>query len=369
MFYSYKIANFAKKGKSSLKDIFTTSSKGIFVVAFIIISSFYLSSCKRVNIEDHDVGESVDGFNRVSLPVYVNIDDLEFDDTANIAGIENIEAKLFYFDNLSEPFLNLNLDLDWYFDKIIDFENDYYELVLVKNRPKEHDAFMQILVSFEKSTNDAISALLLCVDNYYEELGKLETELWESVIDKDKSVKISKKYNSISSNKKRDLIDLMHTDNQTKQVSEVEETYKLGENGVFEFVKREIYADISNKAKVKSYKSVVAFINQEVENTISSENLYDDWLFVNANIQNELLNHKVSYQQVLDNFENVIIRNFQNEEVDTINFTPILENFDSGFLLIKSNSEPLILPFGEYEDLINKMSDYFSFKIFTEDLE
>jgi hypothetical protein len=134
-------------------------------------------------------------------------------------------------------------------------------------------------------------------------------------------------------------------------------------------VKREIYADISNISKAKSYKTVVAFINQEVENTISSENLYDDWLFVNANIQNELLNHKVSYQQVLDNFENVIIRNFQNEEVDTINFTPILENFDSGFLLIKSNSEPLILPFGEYEDLINKMSDYFSFKIFTEDLE
>ena len=367
MYYLYKIANFSKKRGGGMKVSFMASFKVILVAFFIIISSFYLSSCKRIDGEVPDINENVDSFNRVSLPVYVNIDDLEFDDTSNIICLENIESKLFFFDNLSKPFLDLNLDLDWHFDKILDFENDDFELVLVQNRPKKYDAFMQILISFEKSNKNIKSALLLCVDNYHEEPGKLQTEVWESVIHKDKSIKISKKYDSISSNKKRDLIDLTHTDNQTKQVSEVEETYKLAENGVFEFVKREIYADISNKSRAKSYKSVVAFINQEVENAISSENLYDDWLFVNANIQNELLNHKVSYQQVLDNFESVIIRNFQNDEVDTINFAPVLENFDSGFLLLKSNSEPLILPFGEYDDLINKMSDYFSFQIFTED--
>lgn len=307
-----------------LKKIFIT----IAVIGFI-------AGCKNKHTEEvsYDVTERL-------LPCSIHCGDEQADSLPLI----NLEIFNQFIPFLKvykghKPILTTDIPPEWEVEyKLENLSSDFDIWIISNINEISHKAM--ITLKETETGYKIISGLLIAYSTAIEYTDSLESEEWICDIDKDYTIKVTKRYEKIYSS----VIDTILHENK---LIEYEDIYHISLNGHIEYEKPEIYE--------VDYMAIIQF----ADTSESGVSIDEDWVWNGIHMQEKLEENNILFIKATQDFTNISIRNYHGEEVDKINISSFLTTYSKGYLLLKKGSNPKYQRYCPAEECLQKAFPYF----------
>ncbi len=328
---------------------------------FIILCSVFFSVtfCARDAAESEN--ENANTIQEIGLPIRIIKANTMVSDSSQVLIIDDVSSILCKHEKIQKPVLNFQYDNKWVISYKIRADKSFDIYVVEKH--SDQKAHSKMLITTQKEDpSSVISAVMIAYDNYSEIPGKIETEEWEATIKEDLSLKILKTYNIVASDEKSGYIDVAELSSNAKKKNEVEEIYKISDDGVIEFVENVVFLQPEVTQPILNYRALLAFnmLNENIED------VNDEWILNVAEIQMACQRSGILFFENYENLSSVIIRNEKGDMLDSLNLSKYSQNSSMGYLLLHSKKEPQFVQFQSASDVLKSVSEYFNIDFFDE---
>lgn len=174
----------------------------------------------------------------------------------------------------------------------------------------------------------------------------LETEDWWTARDADGSLLVTKNYEWVQSLTNVSKQDYEADPEQYHRTATYTDRYYINDMGRFE------YAAVEDT--VPEYSAVVFFYDP-----VNKPESWDDYV---PRLQAFCEENDIYYEEVCQDFDQVVIRDFLMNEVVMLNIHPFADMTESGMLLLKKGEEPRTVGFGRYEYMNVAIRRYFKLR-------
>lgn len=234
----------------------------------------------------------------------------------------------------------------------------------VAYQKNKFDSRILVLISTQKNQiSKIISAVYVGLDNYSEISENIEFEEWSTMINPDLSLKVHKQYQLISALEVEKNNDFLENVNTKKSKTEIEETYRIKNNGQIEFINKAVFSEPSVPENKLSYRAVIAFKTSNEED----DPINDEWILNNVEIQNICSYQNILFIQSYDNFNQIVISNESGNIMDTLDISFITNKISKGYVMVQSKNDPSFIEFGEKNDILKAISNYFSIELLLDE--
>lgn len=214
------------------------------------------------------------------------------------------------------------------------------ELWLVQSQSRE---WLYLVITSGFGTQRILDLIPAAVNVANESNDVLETEEWNTLRMPDGSFLVNKNYEWVRSVSKATRQQVMDNPEKYHRESHVVEEYIINDMGRFELV--EITDSIPN------YNAVIFFYNRN-----EKPDAWDDCV---ERLQSFCEENNILYEEVYQNYNQVLIQNYDFSFSVTADITPYVGNVLCGMVLMKKDEEPKTIPFGSYEYMQMSIRRYF----------
>lgn len=214
---------------------------------------------------------------------------------------------------------------------------DERELYLLQSENRE---WMYLVITAGYGSERIIDVLPVSVNFAIQNEEILETEKWICKRSEDGLFQVEKNYEWVRS-VNSDTIEVSKLSDYNR-TSYLIDCYKINEMSRFELVETETEPD---------YKAVVFYYKKDAK-----PEEWDDYIPI---VQSYCEENQIPFVEVNQNFEQVLIRDFELNEIKTIDITPYLSATGSGMILLKKGKEPKSEIFGNYDRMRVEVKRYF----------
>ncbi|MBO4737988.1 MAG: hypothetical protein J5606_00330 [Bacteroidales bacterium] len=238
-------------------------------------------------------------------------------------------------------FTKINISENWIAECEIESFSSDFDIWLITN---EGEPYLKLLVTVAE--NEKFIDLIPIACNVGTEKTKyVESEYWQASIDEEYRIIITKQYDKLYS-----LSDEGYESG--KSVSKkTEDEYYIADNGTFVYVEKNIFNI--------DYKAIVMFADKEK----LLNPLDDEWIWNAITIQENIESLDILFKEVYSDFDKVSIYNYQGEEVDIVDISNFISTTDKGFIILQKDKDPLFVPYGSPQDVLNKAMLFFEMPI------
>lgn len=329
-----------------IKKLFFKICLTFFIISFI--------SCKNNKGSDDSIGNKI--YPELKPPFRIGVNQIQEKDSTFDIELTKFKERLIKSIQIQNPILQFEYQNRWKICYKVNSEKNFD--IYVVEQTDEKDASSLMLITTQKANpQNIISAVMVGLENYIENPNKIEAEDWSAFIDENLSIKVLKKYETIISSNNENLIDLSENSNIKKSIDEIEETYKINDDGSIVFIDKAIFNKQSAIKQDLSYRAVIAFNKINSDDNIENS---DEWMINNVEIQNACQLQNILFIQTFDNFNNVIISNNEGIQLDTIDISIITEKMQKGYVLVHSKMDPSFVDFTDKNTILTAISAYFN---------
>ena len=215
------------------------------------------------------------------------------------------------------------------------------ELWLIQSKSRE---WMYLVITSGFGTQRILDLIPAAVNIANESNDVLETEEWTTFRMPDGSFVVNKNYEWVHSVSKATRQQVMDNPEKYHRENHVVEEYIINDMGRFELVE--------NADTLPNYNAVVFFYNRNEKPEIWDECVERLESFCEEN--------NILYEEVYQNYNQVLIQNYDFSFSVTADITPYVGNVLCGMVLMKKGEEPKTIPFGSYEYMQMSIRRYFS---------
>lgn len=329
----------------------------LIIIGFLIITS----SCNSG--KDSDLSHKTSNYPELKPPFRIGVNQIQEKDSTFDIELNKFKERLIKSIQIQNPILQFEYQNRWKICYKVNSGKNFD--IYVVEQTDEKDASSLMLITTQKANpQNIISAVMVGLENYIENPNKIEAEDWSAFIDENLSIKVLKKYETIISSNNENLIDLSENSNIKKSIDEIEETYKINDDGSIVFVDKAIFNKQSAIKQDLSYRAVIAFNKINSDDNIENS---DEWMINNVEIQNACQLQNILFIQTYDNFNNVLISNNEGIQLDTIDISIITEKMQKGYVLVHSKMDPKFIEYSNKNEIIKAISDYFNIDLYIEE--
>lgn len=214
---------------------------------------------------------------------------------------------------------------------------DGRELYLLQSENRE---WMYLVITAGYGSERVIDALPVSINFAVQEGEILETEKWICKRTEEGLFQVEKSYEWVRS-VNTDTISATGLNDYNK-TSFLIDSYKINEMARFEFVKTEIEPD---------YQAVVFYYKQN-----SKPEEWDEYIPI---VQSYCEENQIPFVEVNQNFEQIVIRDYELNEITTVDITPYISTTGAGMVMMKKGKEPKSEIFGNYNRMRVEVKRYF----------
>lgn len=214
---------------------------------------------------------------------------------------------------------------------------DGRELYLLQSENRE---WMYLVITAGYGSERVIDALPISVNFAVQEGEVLETEKWICKRTEEGLFQVEKNYEWVRS-VNTDTISATELTDYNK-TSFLIDSYKINEMSRFEFVQTETEPD---------YQAVVFYYKQD-----SKPEEWDEYIPI---VQSYCEENQIPFVEVSQNFEQVVIRDYELNEITTVDITPYISSTESGMVMMKKGKEPKCEIFGNFNRMRVEVKRYF----------
>ena len=215
------------------------------------------------------------------------------------------------------------------------------ELWLLQSQSRE---WMYLVITSGFGTQRILDLMPVALNLANESNDVLETEEWTTFRMPDGSFVVNKNYEWVRSVSKATRQQVMDNPEKYHRENHVVEEYIINDMGRFELVE--------NADTLPNYNAVVFFYNRNEKPEIWDECVERLESFCEEN--------NILYEEVYQNYNQVLIQNYDFSFSVTADITPYVGNVLCGMVLMKKGEEPKTIPFGSYEYMQMSIRRYFS---------
>ncbi|MCQ2291543.1 MAG: hypothetical protein MJZ39_00060 [Bacteroidales bacterium] len=215
------------------------------------------------------------------------------------------------------------------------------ELLLLQSESRE---WMYLVVTSGFGTQRILDLIPVAIDVSVQNNDVLETEKWKMNRRPDGSFIITKEYEWIKSLTKATKQDYIANPDKYRKSSLYVDQYSINESGRFE------YTEVVDS--IPDHRTVIFFYNKN-EKPASWDDCVD---YLQAFCED----NNIYYESVYQNYDNVVVRDFNLQNVITVDINPYIGTNTAGMVLIKKDGEPKCIHFGSMEYLQMEIKRYFS---------
>lgn len=211
------------------------------------------------------------------------------------------------------------------------------ELYLLQSQNRE---WMYLVITAGYGSERIIDALPVSVNFAIQNGDVLETEKWICKRTDDGLFQVEKNYEWVRSVNTDTIAASELTD--YNRVSYFVDSYKINEMSRFEFVQTETEPD---------YQAVVFYHSPD-----SKPEEWDEYIPI---VQSYCEENQIPFVEVNQNFDQVVIRDYELNEITTVDITPYLSPTGSGMVMMKKGKEPKSEIFGNFNRMKVEVKRYF----------
>lgn len=328
-----------------------------FVIFCISCFVFAFISCN--NQDDAKTDNLNKIYPELKPPFRIGINQIKEKDSTFEIVLSKYKDRLISTIETQNPILKFNYHDRWKICYKINTKKTF-DIFVVEQHDNQDAHSLMLITSKKEQPQNIISAVIVGLENYAEDVDKIESEDWSAIINENLNIKILKKHEIISSSSKEKIIDFSENTNIKKSIDEVEETYKINDDGSIVFVDKAIFNKQSAIKQDLSYRAVIAFNKINSDDNIENS---DEWMINNVEIQNACQLQNILFIQTYDNFNNVIISNNEGIQLDTIDISIITEKMQKGYVLVHSKMDPNFVDFTDIKTVLKAISAYFNIEL------
>lgn len=332
-----------------------------FVIFCISCFVFAFISCN--NLDDAKTDNLNKIYPELKPPFRIGINQIKEKDSTFEIVLTKYKERLISTIETQNPILKFNYHDRWKICYKIN-TNKTFDIFVVEQHDNQDAHSLMLITSKKEQPQNIISAVIVGLENYTEDVDKIESEDWSAIINENLNIKILKKHEIISSSSKEKIIDFSENTNIIKSIDEVEETYKINDDGSIVFVEKAYFSKPSTQNIDLSYRAVVAFKYTNDENDDLSN---DEWMLNNIEIQNACTSQNIYFCQAYDNFENVFITDNSNNILDTINISFATQQSSKGYVMIHSKHTPSYIEYNDKKIILKAISAYFNLELMIDE--
>lgn len=214
------------------------------------------------------------------------------------------------------------------------------ELWLLQSQSRE---WMYLVITSGFGTQRILDLMPVALNLANEANDVLETEEWSTIRNSDGSFAVSKNYEWVRSVSHATRQQVMENPEKYHRENHVTEVFTINDMGRFEMV--EINDTLPN------YDAVVFFYNRNDKPEMWDECVERLEAFCEEN--------KILYEEAYQNYNQVVIQNYDFSFSTTVDITPYVGNTFCGMVMIKSGEEPKTINFGSFEYMQMSLRRYF----------
>lgn len=214
------------------------------------------------------------------------------------------------------------------------------ELWLLQSESRE---WMYLVVTSGYGTQRILDLMPVAVELSVQNNEILETEKWHMKRQPDGSFIIHKDYEWIRSLTKATKQDYIANPEKYRRSTSYIDQYTINDAGRFE------YTEVSDS--IPEHSAVIFFYNKN-----EKPSTWDDYV---PRLQAYCEDHNIYYEEVYQNYDNVVVRDFGLNNIVTVNINSCIGSTTTGIVLLKKGQEPKCVNYGSYDFMQMEVRRYF----------
>lgn len=214
------------------------------------------------------------------------------------------------------------------------------ELWLMQSKSRE---WMYLAITSGFGTQRILDLMPAAINVANESNDVLETEEWHTIRQSDGSFVVNKNYEWVRSISKATRQQFMADPEKYHRETHVTEHYTINDMGRFEIME--------DTDSLPDYNAVVFFYRRD-----EKPEMWDDCV---ERLQAFCEENKILSEEVYQNYNQVLIQNYDFSFSVNVDITPYVGNSICGMVMIKKDEEPKYVNFGSYEYMQMSIRRYF----------
>lgn len=215
------------------------------------------------------------------------------------------------------------------------------ELWLLQSQSRE---WMYLVITSGFGTQRILDLIPVAVDVAIQKPGCLETEQWWAVREPDGAFAVTKEYEWLRSLTNVSRQDYEANPQKYNRTSSCVDKYYINDMGRFDY-----FAVVEDT--LPDYSAVVFFYD-----AAQKPPAWDDCI---PRMQAFCEENNIFFEEVYQDYSQVIIHDFMLEEVLSIDIIPLIEDTECGMLMLKRGEEPKVVSFGSFDYMQMALRRYF----------
>ncbi len=238
-------------------------------------------------------------------------------------------------------FTKINIRENWIVESKIESFSPNFDIWIIAN---EGEQYIKLLATIDEN-GTFIDAIPIACNVGTEKTKYVESEYWQTQIDEEYRIIITKKYDKLYS-----LSDEGYESGKSYS-KKAEDEYYITDDGTFVYVEKNIFN--------VDYKAIVMFADKEK----LLNPLDDQWIWNAITIQENIESLNILFKEVYSDFDKISIYNYQGEEVDIVDISNFISTADKGFIILQKDKDPLFVPYNSPQNVLNKAMLFFEMPI------
>lgn len=214
------------------------------------------------------------------------------------------------------------------------------ELWLLQSQSRE---WMYLVITSGFGTQRILDLMPVALNLANESNDILETEEWSTIRLSDGSFVVNKNYEWVRSVSNATRQQVMDNPERYHRENHVTESFIINDMGRFEMVE--------NSDSLANYNAVVFFYNRNEKPEM--------WDMCVERLQAFCEENNILFEEVYQNYNQIVIHNFDLTFSTTVDITPYVGNTLCGMVMMKNGEEPKTINFGSYDYMQMSIRRYF----------
>ena len=214
------------------------------------------------------------------------------------------------------------------------------ELWMLQSQSRE---WIYLAITSGYGTQRILDLMPVAVNIAVEKNDVLETEVWQTIRKEDGAFVISKSYEWVKSLSKATKQDYIADPEKYHRTASYVEQFFINEDGRFE--------QSEEIDSIPDYDAVIFFYNRNEKPSIWDQNI--------EQMESYCEEHGILYEEVYQNYNMVVVHDFEEEFVVTTDITPFVNNMPCGMVMMRKNEMPKAVNLGSVEYMQMELKRYF----------
>lgn len=204
------------------------------------------------------------------------------------------------------------------------------ELWLLQSQSRE---WIYLVITSGYGTQRILDLIPVAVNVAKQKANQLETENWSTIREPDGAFVVTKEYEWVQSLSNVSKQDYEANPEKYNRTSSFIDKYYINDMGRFDY---SVVVDT-----LPDYSAVIFFYDAS-----QKPPAWDDCI---PRLQAFCEENNIYFEEVYQNYEQVIVHDFMFNEVLNINIKPLIEDVECGMLMLKQGEEPKVVGFGSFD--------------------